>query len=102
MLNAGQFIALAEETGDIVPLGSWVLRQAVADIVRLQRSLPREPPLYMSVNVSARQFADPEFVAGVRAVVAESGLDRGPTRSADVAGLRIRPGEPAGAAGRGR
>jgi EAL domain-containing protein (putative c-di-GMP-specific phosphodiesterase class I)/methyl-accepting chemotaxis protein len=74
MLTASQFIALAEETGDIVPLGWWVLRQAVADIAGLQRSLPRDPPLYMSVNVSARQFADPGFVAGVRAVVAESGL----------------------------
>jgi EAL domain-containing protein (putative c-di-GMP-specific phosphodiesterase class I) len=74
MLSAGQFITLAEETGHIVPLGSWVLRQAVTDIVRLQRSLPREPPLYMSVNVSARQFASPGFVAEVRKVVSESGL----------------------------
>jgi EAL domain-containing protein (putative c-di-GMP-specific phosphodiesterase class I)/methyl-accepting chemotaxis protein len=74
MLHPGQFIALAEETGQIVPLGSWVLRQAVTDIVRLQRSLPREPPLYVSVNVSIRQFADPGFVADVRKAVSESGL----------------------------
>jgi EAL domain-containing protein (putative c-di-GMP-specific phosphodiesterase class I)/methyl-accepting chemotaxis protein len=74
MLHPGQFIPLAEETGQIVPLGSWVLRQAVADIVRQQRSLPRQPPLYLSVNVSARQFADPGFVADVRKVVSESGL----------------------------
>jgi EAL domain-containing protein (putative c-di-GMP-specific phosphodiesterase class I)/methyl-accepting chemotaxis protein len=74
MLTASQFIGLAEETGDIVPLGWWVLRQAVTDLVRLQQGLPREPPLYVSVNVSARQFADPDFVAGVRTVVAESGL----------------------------
>ena len=74
LLSAGQFIALAEETGLIVPLGSWVLRQAVTDIGRLQRSLPRDPPLYMSVNVSARQFASPGFVAEVRKVVSESGL----------------------------
>jgi EAL domain-containing protein (putative c-di-GMP-specific phosphodiesterase class I)/methyl-accepting chemotaxis protein len=73
-LSAGQFITLAEETGHIVPLGSWVLRQAVSDVVRLQRSLPREPPLYVSVNVSARQFASPGFVAEVRKVVSESGL----------------------------
>jgi len=74
LLSAGQFIALAEETGLIVPLGAWVLRQAVADIVSLQRSLPRDPPLYMSVNTSARQFASPGFVAEVRKVVSESGL----------------------------
>ena len=74
MLHPGQFITLAEETGQIVPLGSWVLRQAVTDIVRLQRSLPRDPPLYVSVNVSIRQFANPGFVADVRKAVSESGL----------------------------
>jgi EAL domain-containing protein (putative c-di-GMP-specific phosphodiesterase class I) len=74
MINPGQFIPLAEETGHIVPLGLWVLRQAVTDIVRQQQRLPRQPPLYVSVNVSARQFADPAFVADVRKVVSASGL----------------------------
>jgi EAL domain-containing protein (putative c-di-GMP-specific phosphodiesterase class I) len=74
MLHPDQFITLAEETGHIVPLGSWVLRQAVSDIIRLQRRLPRQPPLYVSVNVSARQFANPGFVAEVRRVVSASGL----------------------------
>jgi diguanylate cyclase (GGDEF)-like protein/PAS domain S-box-containing protein len=74
MLHPDQFITLAEETGHIVPLGSWVLRQAVADTIRLQRRLPRQPPLYVSVNVSARQFANPGFVAEVRRVVSAAGL----------------------------
>jgi EAL domain-containing protein (putative c-di-GMP-specific phosphodiesterase class I) len=74
MIYPDQFIPLAEETGQIVPLGSWVLRQAVTDIVRQQQRLPRQPPLYVSVNVSARQFADPGFVADVRKVVSASGL----------------------------
>jgi EAL domain-containing protein (putative c-di-GMP-specific phosphodiesterase class I) len=74
MLHPDQFITLAEETGHIVPLGSWVLRQAVADTIRLQRRLPRQPPLYVSVNVSARQFANPGFVAEVRRVISAAGL----------------------------
>ena len=37
MMLPDQFIALAEETGQIVPLGSWVLRQAAADIARWRR-----------------------------------------------------------------
>jgi len=74
MIDPAQFIPLAEETGHIVPLGSWVLRQAVTDIVRQQQRLPRQPPLYVSVNVSARQFAAPGFVADVRKVVSTSGL----------------------------
>jgi PAS domain S-box-containing protein len=74
MIHPDQFIALAEETGYIVPLGSWVLRQAVSDLVAWQRRIPGRAPLYVSVNVSARQFRDPGFVASVRAVLAESGL----------------------------
>jgi diguanylate cyclase (GGDEF)-like protein/PAS domain S-box-containing protein len=74
MMLPGQFIELAEETGHIVPLGSWVLGQAAADIVRWVRRIPRHTPLYVSVNVSARQFRDPRFVDGVRRVLAESDL----------------------------
>jgi len=74
MINPGQFIPLAEETGQIVPLGSWVIGRAVTDIVVQQQHLPRQPPLYVSVNVSARQFADPRFVADVRQVLSTSGL----------------------------
>jgi EAL domain-containing protein (putative c-di-GMP-specific phosphodiesterase class I) len=57
-----------------VPLGSWVLGQAAADTVRWQRRVARERPLYISVNVSARQFRDPGFVDTVRQVLATSGL----------------------------
>lgn len=74
MVLPSQFIELAEETGHIVPLGSWVLGQAAADIVRWVRRIPRQTPLYVSVNVSARQFRDPRFVDGVRRVLAESDL----------------------------
>ena len=66
MMQPGQFIELAEETGHIVPLGSWVLGQAAADLVQWVR----QAPLYVSVNVSARPFRDPGFVDGVGRVLA--------------------------------
>ncbi|HEX4088131.1 MAG TPA: EAL domain-containing protein [Trebonia sp.] len=76
MMLPGQFITLAEETGHIVPLGDWVLRQALADMVQWRRRM--EAPLdggpHVSVNVSARQFRDPGFVDGVRQALLESGL----------------------------
>ncbi|HEY0716101.1 MAG TPA: EAL domain-containing protein [Streptosporangiaceae bacterium] len=72
MMQPGQFIELAEETGLIVPLGSWVLDRAVSEIVQWRHRSPG--PLYASVNVSARQFRDPGFVAGVRRVLAQTGL----------------------------
>jgi diguanylate cyclase (GGDEF)-like protein len=90
MMQPGQFIALAEETGQIVPLGSWVLTRAAADTARWRRDLrgdprqgqapddggvPRGP--YVSVNVSARQFSAPGFVDGVRRILDSSGLEPG-------------------------
>ena len=74
VIYPGQFLALAEETGQIVPIGSWVLERATADTARWQRELPHQPPLYVGVNVSARQFRDPGFVDCVRRVLASSGL----------------------------
>jgi diguanylate cyclase (GGDEF)-like protein/PAS domain S-box-containing protein len=86
MMLPGQFISLAEETGLIVPLGAWVLRQALADMVRWRRDLPppavtepgAAPPEpqgpHVSVNVSARQFRDPGFVDSVRQALRESAL----------------------------
>ena len=74
MMQPSQFIELAEETGHIVPLGSWVLRQAATVVAQWIRRNARPVPLYVSVNVSARQFRDPGFVDGVRRVLAETGL----------------------------
>ncbi|WRZ96272.1 aminotransferase class I/II-fold pyridoxal phosphate-dependent enzyme [Streptomyces sp. NBC_01007] len=72
-----QFIALAEETGHITPLGAWVLTNATIDIAGLQRMAdPRDPP-YVSVNVSARQFRDTGFLAKVRKALETPGLAPG-------------------------
>jgi diguanylate cyclase (GGDEF)-like protein len=79
MMLPGEFIPLAEETGLIVPLGEWALRQALADLVRWRRGLPPPAPggpglPYVSVNVSARQFRDPGFVDSVRQALHASAL----------------------------
>ena len=74
MVQPDQFIALAEETGHILPLGAWVLQQATTDLARWQQHVPGHPPVYVSVNVSARQLRDPGFVGGVRRRLTESGL----------------------------
>jgi diguanylate cyclase (GGDEF)-like protein/PAS domain S-box-containing protein len=73
MLGPAEFIPLAEETGAIVPLGRWVLRQACAAAHRW-RPQPGRPPLTVSVNVSARQLRGDGLVEDVRGALAESGI----------------------------
>jgi diguanylate cyclase (GGDEF)-like protein/PAS domain S-box-containing protein len=73
-LSPGVFIPVAEETGLILPLGDWVLRRACAQLVEWSRR-PAMGELSLAVNVSARQFAQTDFVDGVRAVLAETGAD---------------------------
>jgi EAL domain-containing protein (putative c-di-GMP-specific phosphodiesterase class I) len=73
MLSPLQFIDLAEESGLIVPLGAWVLHHAIEAANEWRRLRP-ERSLYVSVNVSARQFRAPGFVEDVHRELAESGL----------------------------
>ncbi|MFE7902520.1 aminotransferase class I/II-fold pyridoxal phosphate-dependent enzyme [Streptomyces sp. NPDC057424] len=72
-----QFISLAEETGHISPLGSWVLENAVNDIAGLQQLPGPARPPYVSVNVSARQFRDAGFIEQVGQVLSTPGLEPG-------------------------
>jgi diguanylate cyclase (GGDEF)-like protein/PAS domain S-box-containing protein len=101
MMQPGQFITLAEETGQIIAIGAWVLERATTDLARwlraaddaptttsdapvrhqtgpalhVERRLAPRRDLYVSVNVSARQFADAGFADNVRRVLASSGLE---------------------------
>jgi diguanylate cyclase (GGDEF)-like protein/PAS domain S-box-containing protein len=68
-VSPGVFVPLAEETGFIVKLGNWVLRQAMMDAVRWQL------PLTLSVNVSPGQFGEADLAAEIERLLAETGLD---------------------------
>jgi predicted signal transduction protein with EAL and GGDEF domain len=63
------FIRIAEETGLIVPLGAWVLRQACSTMSEWQHEFPRPTPLTLSVNISPRQFEDAMLIDHVREVL---------------------------------
>ncbi len=60
------FIEVAEESGLIVPIGRWVLDQALRTVAQWRRIMPRTRGPYVSVNVSARQLRGPGFVEQVR------------------------------------
>lgn len=74
LLGPDAFIAHAEETGLIVPLGADILEQACEQVSRWNLSRPADDPLSVSVNLSARQLGSPALVVGVAAALARSGL----------------------------
>ena len=74
LLAPAQFIALAEETGLILALGHGVLETACLQLVRWAAQ-PETAHLTMAVNVSARQFHQPDFVDSVLAVLAQTGAN---------------------------
>ena len=69
-----EFIPLAEETGLIVPIGRWVVREACRRGRQLQSLHPSHRRMYVSVNLSARQLQDTRLVDDVASAIAESGL----------------------------
>ena len=69
-----QFIPLAEETGQIVAIGRWVLQEACRQGALLHERFPRTPPLTMSVNLSVKQLQSETIVDDVRGALEESGL----------------------------
>ncbi|MEX2238120.1 MAG: PAS domain S-box protein [Dehalococcoidia bacterium] len=74
-ISPSEFIPIAEDNGLIISLGIFVLREACREAVGWQKLKPMNPPLGVSVNVSARQFQHPDLVEQVSAVLAETGLD---------------------------
>jgi diguanylate cyclase (GGDEF)-like protein/PAS domain S-box-containing protein len=74
VLPPGEFIAVAEETGLIVPLGRWVLREACRQMVEWQDRFGLAPAPTIAVNVSFRQLVGKDFVEEVRRILQETGL----------------------------
>lgn len=74
LVSPFHFIPLAEETGLILPIGEWVLNTACAQISRWQQHSHTQH-LTLSVNVSAKQFRQPDFVSQVKRAVERHGIN---------------------------
>lgn len=75
LVPPSKFVPLAEETGLIVPLGRWVIEQACHQIKEWQALYPKEPPLLVSANLSARQFEHEDLARDVARALEGSGLE---------------------------
>ncbi|KPW87723.1 GAF/PAS/GGDEF/EAL domain protein [Pseudomonas congelans] len=73
MIRPDQFISVAEETGLIIPIGKWVARQSC----RMSKDLTAAGfgNLQVAINVSPKQFSDPELVSSIAAILKEEELD---------------------------
>jgi diguanylate cyclase (GGDEF)-like protein len=74
LVQPGEFIPVAEETGLIVRIGRWVLGEACAQLKQFQRTRRSGDPLTIGVNLSVRQFAQPDLVNQLSRVISESGI----------------------------
>src|SRR3712207_5341690 len=74
-VSPGEFSPVAEETGLIVPMGRWVLREACRQLREWQDRFPEAAALVVSVNISARQFRQQGLAAQVSYVLREMRLD---------------------------
>lgn len=70
-----EFIRIAEETGLIIPISWWSLKQACQQIRQWQTQYFSDPPLSISVNIARRQFAQADLIAQIQSVLAETGLE---------------------------
>jgi diguanylate cyclase (GGDEF)-like protein/PAS domain S-box-containing protein len=75
LVSPGDFIPLAEETGLIVPIGTQILRASCRQMAAWKRRYPSARRLTISVNVSARQFADPGLIRRITEILDETGVD---------------------------
>jgi diguanylate cyclase (GGDEF)-like protein/PAS domain S-box-containing protein len=75
LLLPAEFIAVAEETGLIVPIGHWVIGEACRQTHAWQQTSDADPPLAISVNLSSKQLLEPDLVEWIRELLARTAFD---------------------------
>src|SRR5687767_9213782 len=77
LVQPSEFIPIAEETGLIIRIGRWVLSEACRQLAEWQKAHPREQPLSMGVNLSVKQFSQPDLLDQLASVIRTSGIAPG-------------------------
>jgi EAL domain-containing protein (putative c-di-GMP-specific phosphodiesterase class I) len=74
LISPAEFISIAEQTGFIVPLGQWSLREACLQLKAWHETVPAAKDVWVSVNISAPQFNQPSLVADIAEALRDVGL----------------------------
>ena len=75
LVPPAEFIAVAEESGLILPMNRWLRLETCQKMRSWQLEFPGDPPLTLSLNVTAKEFAHPDLVADVRRALEQTGLE---------------------------
>jgi len=75
LVMPGEFIAVADETGVILPMNRQLLYDACRQLRSWQTLFPSDPPLSVNVNITPKQFAQPDLAAEIGKILQETGLD---------------------------
>ena len=73
-VGPAEFIPIAERSGLVIPIGEWVLREALRQLARWRSDRRVDPDLWIAVNVSAAQLCHPDAVRGIMAAIHEAGV----------------------------
>jgi diguanylate cyclase (GGDEF)-like protein/PAS domain S-box-containing protein len=74
-VSPGDFIPIAEETGLIMQLGEWVLRESCMQMERWQTIFASDPPLFVAVNLSGKQFIQQDLIKNVARILEETKIN---------------------------
>jgi diguanylate cyclase (GGDEF)-like protein len=74
LVNPKDFVPLSDETGLIIPIGAWVLQEVCQQVRRWQESFGREFGLRVGINLSTRQFMQPDLVSTIECALREAGI----------------------------
>src|SRR5205085_10252363 len=77
LVPPGEFIPAAEETDLIIPMGEWVLRESCRQAREWQKQFHSDKPLFMSVNLSAKQFTQRDLVGVIELALSDADLEPG-------------------------
>jgi EAL domain-containing protein (putative c-di-GMP-specific phosphodiesterase class I) len=75
LLSPAHFIQIAEQTGIILPMNRQLLREACLQLRAWHLQFPSDPPLTMSVNITPKEFAQPDLADQIGAILVEVGID---------------------------
>lgn len=75
LISPMDFIPVAEDTGQIIAIGAWTLREACRQMRRWQRRYASDLPLFISVNLSSKQFEQPDLIEQITEILDETKLD---------------------------